>query len=86
MSKLTPTEIEAKAKAKELLSYFEGSCLHDSFGRSQGVYCDDFKPIAKVFANKLCDENIEALNSVRGMGKIHKVKLWKMIKNNIEDE
>lgn len=82
---MTPTQTKAKAKAKELLSYYEGSCLHDSFGRTQGVYSDNFKSIAKVFSNKVCDENIQTLEDIKGLSKMGKLKFWRFVKGFVNE-
>jgi hypothetical protein len=73
---MTPTEIEAKAKAQSLLDEINLSIFH--WG---GI--NDIR-YTSVIAIKICEETIGALNSVKGMGKIHKVKLWKLVKANLE--
>jgi len=78
MSKLTPTEIKAKAKAKEIYE----SVL------------EIFLPIGyeakNVLVLEICnyhlDESIKYLNEVKGMGKIHRVKFLKLVKKYLEDE
>ena len=68
---MTPTQIKAKAKAQEL--WQETS---DKFSfKEDRMYC----------ANLICDQVIEALNSVKGMGKISKVKMWKLVKQNLNE-
>lgn len=41
---------------------------------------------AKKCALILVEETIDALSSIKGMGKIHKVKFWKQVKAILENE
>lgn len=71
MDKLTPTEEKAKEKAKIILAEMVSR---------QEDYLLDPNLLGKECAIILCDQVIEALNSVKGMGKIHQVKFWKLVK------
>lgn len=81
-NKMTPTEIKAKEKADEIFKLFCTTNISDNpkrgllMPKSAGVY----------FAIKNCDQVIGALNSVKGMSKIHKVKFWKLVKQNLIDK
>ena len=69
--KMTPTEIKAKEKAEELINSF-----------TEIVYLGLVETSIDC-AIIVCDETINALNNVKGMGKIHKVKFWKLVKENL---
>lgn len=73
MDKMTPSEQKAYEKANELFDYFQDI-----------VYLGHKDTVIEI-ANKLCDETIEALNGIKGMGKIHKVKFWKNVKKYINE-
>ena len=77
---MTPTEQKALVKAKELINFFATTKITTN---DMGWALP--KELSKHFANKVCDENINTLNSMKGMGKIHKVKFWKLVKQNIEE-
>jgi uncharacterized protein YeeX (DUF496 family) len=68
----THTEIKAEEKAEELI---------ENLSSQYDLSVDD----AKIRAGYLCDQLLDVLSSIKGMGKIHKVKLWKLIKENIEN-
>lgn len=63
----------AKEKADSLCESFNAETTYDPFG-NDNIHC----------AIKTTEEVILALNSVKGMGKIHKVKFWKNVKKELE--
>lgn len=69
---MTPTEEKAIAKAEELFGFFSA------------FITNDLRTLICCF--KICDENIQTLNSMKGLGKIHKVKFWKLVKQTLKDE
>lgn len=85
----TPIEIKAEEKAKELIdsTYMD---LYSPAICNRCFDCDNnpcnLKLKQSIKSNtKLCDQIIEILNTIKGMGKIHKVKFWKLVKENIEN-
>ena len=71
---MTRTEKKAKEKAVSLSIKFSNKT-------------DVIKPNNRSIemAIKCCDEVIETLNSIKGMGKIHKVNFWKLVKKYLND-
>ncbi len=84
---MTPTEEKAQEKAKELILKYN-RLVYPYFGSSMLTNDTDEDVIlqnSKECAVILCNETIDALNSVKGMAKIHKVKFWKRVKEILED-
>ena len=84
----TPTEIKAEEKATELIEFFNNKLatnltLDTEFGVDKTAF--EINKFCVICALKLCNETIEALSSVTGRGKIHKVKFWKLVKSNIDN-
>ena len=74
-------EEEEEKIVNELINYFEYSI------DEQGALSEDEVAfISKNYALKVIDEIIKALSSVRGMGKIQKVKLYKLAKEKLESK
>lgn len=79
------TEIKAEEKAKELIDFFK-PIVYSHVGSQfmTGTHDDELiLKNSKICAKKLCQETIDALNSIKGMGKIHKVKFWKLVKEKL---
>jgi len=74
--KQTPTEVKAEAKARELEEFFKN--LNHPQARILINYV-----VASV---KVCDENIATLSSMKGMGRIHKLTFWKLVRKNLVDD
>jgi hypothetical protein len=74
---MTPTEKQAQLLADELMNIFILT-KHDSKGNIITF------ELAKTCALMTCIEILRALNSLKGMGKIQKVKLYKLVKKNLE--
>ena len=83
---MTPIEIKAEEKAKEIVELFKPYvyCFLGSSMLTNEPVDSVVLGNAKICALISCNQTIEALSSVKGMGKIHKVKFWKLVKNQIE--
>lgn len=78
---MTPTEEKSKEKAEELLNLFDNPTKQ--WDGTSFVSSLEYKTKCAIIC---CDQTIDALNSIKGMGKIHKVKFWKLVKKNLEDQ
>lgn len=78
---MTPTEIKAEKLAKELIDITIGLIQANVISNTELFNVEE---AAKGICIRNCEFTIDALNSIKGMGKIHKVKLWKMVKAKIE--
>lgn len=79
---MTPTEIKAKIKAQELKDIFISTKLPNDSKRGWIMP----KEVAVYFSTKCCEQVLETLNSMKGMAKIHKVKFWNLVNENIKNE
>ena len=79
----TPTQIKAEEKAKELILFFKGILFESHLQNDQDPFNSELNDSAKQCALKLSEETLEAINSIKGKGKMHKVVYWKLIKENI---
>jgi len=84
---MTPTEIKAEAKATELKDFF----VHIVYPYSGSGFMTDTADNSVILMNcvkcavKIADEMIEELSVIKGMGKIHKLKFWKLVKKYLEE-
>jgi hypothetical protein len=78
---MTPTEIKAIAKAHELIKMFSSTKTKKG-AEGWGMP----KEVAIAFALDACDQVLGVLNDMKGMAKIHKVKMWQLVRKNLENE
>ena len=81
---MTPTHKKAEDIANELVKHFRGVIWNDSLGRSHDVLDDDFTEVSIKLSIDRCDSILDVLSSVKGIGKLQKVKLYKLVKVKLE--
>ena len=72
----TPTEIKAKALAKELVDAF-------TFRKVDGTIVRYDRTIQCALIS--CNKTIETLNNIKGLSKMGQLKLWKLTKQYVQE-